>query len=106
MSVYRLLQFSDPHLFADRKEQMRGVCTYDTLKKTIAVAQQEHWPADAILVSGDIAQDESEGAYEVFRECFSDLGVPVFCLPGNHDAPAHMRELLTTKPFHYCGSIT
>ncbi|MDH3646323.1 MAG: metallophosphoesterase [Gammaproteobacteria bacterium] len=106
MSVYRLLQFTDPHLFADRAGEMRGVRTLDTLMATISTAQQQHFPADAVLVSGDIAQDESRGAYRLFRECFASLGLPVFCLPGNHDAPAYMQELLTEDPFYYCGSIT
>ena len=106
MSVYRLLQFTDPHLFSDRAGEMRGVCTYDTLIATLDEAQEQHWPADAILVTGDIAQDESRGAYGVFREIFNDFGTPVYCIPGNHDSPAYMRELLTEEPFHYCDNLS
>ena len=104
--VYRVLQFTDPHLFADRGGEMRGVRTLDTLLATLGEARRRHWPPDAILVSGDIAQDESRGAYRVFTECFGDLDVPVHCLPGNHDAPEFMRELLTEPPFHYCDTIS
>lgn len=104
--VYRLLQFTDPHLFADRNGQMRGVITLDTLTATLAEAQRSHWPPDAILVTGDIAQDESRGAYRLFRQCFAGLGVPVYCLPGNHDNTDYMKELLEDAPFQYCGSAT
>lgn len=103
--VYRLLQFSDLHLFADPDGEMRGVCTLDTLKATLAEARRRHWPPDLILVTGDIAQDESRGAYQLFRDCFADLGAPVVCLPGNHDDPAYMEELLSEPPFQYCGTV-
>ncbi len=103
--IYRLLQFTDPHLYADRAGEMRGAITFDTLSQTIGTARRSHWPADAVLVTGDIAQDESRGAYENFRAAFDGLGVPVHCLPGNHDAPAYMQESLVTAPFSYCGTL-
>ncbi|MDH3587879.1 MAG: 3',5'-cyclic-AMP phosphodiesterase [Gammaproteobacteria bacterium] len=104
--VYRLLQFTDPHLYAERGGEMRGVRTLETLLATMRQARQRHWPPDAILVTGDIAQDESQGAYQLFRECFGALGVPIHCLPGNHDAPEFMQELLTQAPFGYCETLT
>lgn len=82
---------------------MRGVCTYDTLAHTLGVARERDWPPDAILVTGDIAQDESRLTYEVFRQCFSELGVPVYCLPGNHDNVAFMKATLDSPPFQFCG---
>ena len=102
--VYRLLQFTDVHLFADPDGEMRGVRTLDTLKATLAEARRQHWPPDLVIVTGDIAQDESRGAYRLFRDCFADLGAPVLCLPGNHDNPGYMRELLTEPPFQCCGT--
>lgn len=100
--VYRLLQFTDLHLFADPDGEMRGSRTLDTLVQTLAEAKRKHWPPDAILVTGDIAQDETPGAYAIFREHFADLGAPVMCIPGNHDNPEFMQEL--KAPFQYCGS--
>lgn len=102
---FQLLHFTDPHLFADRTGVMRGVCTFDTLSHALARAQQRHWPADAIIVTGDIAQDESREAYQVFKDTFSTLGVPVYCLPGNHDNVIYMQEVLNDPPFQYCGHI-
>lgn len=104
--VYRLLQFTDLHLFADPAGEMRGVRTLDTLQTTLAEARRQHWPPDLVLVTGDIAQDESRGAYQLFRDCFADLDAPVLCLPGNHDNPVYMQEMLTESPFQYCGTAT
>ena len=103
--TFNLLHFTDPHLFADRDGVMRGVCTLRTLTATVGAARDQHWPPDAILVTGDIAQDETRGAYRLFHETFAGLGVPVYCLPGNHDNVDLMRELLDDPPFQFCGHL-
>lgn len=102
----RLLQISDTHLHATRFSRMRGVNTYDTFRAVLDMAlTHEDWPPDAILVSGDVVQDESRAGYELFREEMEPLGVKVLCLPGNHDDPKLMDEILTGEPFHFCGSV-
>jgi Icc protein len=101
----RLLQISDTHLHATRDSRMRGVNTYDTFRAVLDAAQAHaYWPADAVLVSGDIVQDESRAGYELFRSEMAPLGVRVLCLPGNHDDPKLMDEILTGEPFRVCGS--
>ena len=62
------------------------------------------WPADLTVVTGDLAQDDSRGAYENLRTLLSRLGLPVYCVPGNHDVRELMRETLATPPFHYCST--
>lgn len=100
-----LLQISDTHLHATTDSRMRGVNTYDTFRSVLEAAQRnERWPVDALLVSGDVVQDESRAGYERFREELEPLGVPVLCLPGNHDDPKLMDELLGRQPFQFCGT--
>lgn len=101
----RLLQISDTHLHATKDSRMRGVNTYDTFRAVLDSAlEHENWPADAILVSGDIVQDESRAGYELFRSEMEALDVKVLCLPGNHDDPKLMDEILSGGPFQFCGS--
>jgi 3',5'-cyclic-AMP phosphodiesterase len=101
----RLLQISDTHLHATTDSRMRGVNTYNTFRAVIDEAQRhKDWPADAVLVSGDIVQDESRAGYELFRCEMEQLGVRVLCLPGNHDDPKLMDEILSREPFQFCGS--
>jgi Icc protein len=84
---------------------MRGVNTYDSFRSVLASAQlDERWPVDAVLVSGDIVQDESRAGYERFRAEMEPLGIPILCLPGNHDDPKLMDELLSSTPFQFCGT--
>jgi Icc protein len=102
----RLLQISDTHLHATRASRMRGVNTYDTFRAVLDTAlAHPDWPVDAILVSGDLVQDESRAGYELFRAEMEPLGVRVLSLPGNHDDPKLMDEILSGGLFQFCGSV-
>lgn len=100
----RLIQFTDPHLFGGETESLRGVATLPALTRTIAHAQTHHWPVDAVLVTGDLVQDDP-GGYAHFRRIFSGLGKPVYVLPGNHDEPVAMRRELDRAPFTMGGHV-
>jgi Icc protein len=101
---FTVLQISDTHLHAAADSRMRGVPTFATFEHVLALAQRDaRWPVDAILATGDIVQDESRAGYERFRDSLAPLGVPVLSLPGNHDDPTLMSELLNRDPFQFCG---
>lgn len=104
MSVLRLLQFTDTHLYGSATESLRGVQTLPALKRALACARMRDWPVDAMLVTGDIVQDDPAG-YPHFKRLFADFGVPVLCLPGNHDDPLAMRSALGEKPFVLGGHV-
>ncbi|MGH8220829.1 MAG: metallophosphoesterase [Steroidobacteraceae bacterium] len=104
MRVVRLVQFTDPHLYGDEAAQLRGIATYPALLGAIAHARARDWPPDGILATGDLVQEDAAG-YALFRRAFAGLGVPVHCLPGNHDVPAAMRRELAGAPFTLGGSV-
>jgi Icc protein len=101
--VVRLLHITDTHLHASPESRMRGVCTDATLRAVIAAALRNGDRPDAILATGDLVQDETRTGYERLREILQATGVPVFCLPGNHDEPEIMRAVLGTPPFQVGG---
>jgi 3',5'-cyclic-AMP phosphodiesterase len=103
MSAVRVVQFTDPHLYGDETGMLRGVATYPALMQTIESARARDWPVDAILVTGDLVQDDP-GGYAVFRRALGNLGSPVYCLPGNHDLPEAMRSELGEQPFKVGGT--
>jgi Icc protein len=100
----RVLHLTDPHLFADRNGSLRGTVTYAALQKVIAHYEAGDWQAGVVALTGDLIQDDSAGAYAHCRELLSGLGLPVHCLPGNHDVRSMMRDELPSPPFIYCGS--
>ncbi len=99
------MHVTDPHLFADPKSDLRGTITRDSLQRVLDHILASDWPADIVAVTGDLIQDDSAAAYERFCEQFSTLGLPVHCIPGNHDVRELMRNALQRPSFHYCESV-
>jgi Icc protein len=101
-----ILQITDTHLHAAPDSRMRGVTTHATFLAVLDQARRDpRWPADAILATGDIVQDESRAGYERFRAALEPLGVPVYSIPGNHDDPKLMSEILASGSFHFGGEL-
>ena len=101
----RILHLTDPHLFADTGEDLRGTVTYSSLRSVLDHYRANDWRADLVVVTGDLIQDDSPRAYAHFCQLLGTLQLPVHCVPGNHDIRAVMREALAKPPFHYCESV-
>ncbi len=99
----RLVQFSDPHLFGSADGTLRGVATLPALKAAISHADQYFPARDAVLLTGDLVQ-EDPGGYALLRETFLASKEPVYCLPGNHDIPEDMINVLRGAPFQVGGT--
>ena len=100
-----LLQITDTHIFADEKDTFDDVDTRASLKEVLDLARENDWPVDTILATGDLVHDARTIAYERLLEIFTSIDGPVFCLPGNHDSPGLMHELLNTSNVHTSKSI-
>jgi 3',5'-cyclic-AMP phosphodiesterase len=98
----RLLQFSDPHLSSRADAMLRGVVTRPALETVLRHARAQHSNVDALLLTGDLVNDDA-GGYAGVRELFGAFGKPVYCLPGNHDDPALMQQELRAAPFQVGG---
>lgn len=103
-SVVRLTHLTDPHLYGGERELLRGIATLPSLEAALANARQRDWPPDAVLVTGDLVQDDPAG-YVHFKRLLGELRVPVLCLPGNHDEPEAMRRELDGAPFVIGGAV-
>jgi 3',5'-cyclic-AMP phosphodiesterase len=101
---HRLVQFTDTHLLADPQGSMRGIRPLPALEACIADARRRFLPADAILVTGDLVQDEPDG-YGFLELALAPLGAPILLIPGNHDAPADLHRRLSHPPFQVGGSF-
>ena len=81
----RIVQLSDTHLMQSQGGKLVGVDTDRSLEAVCRIVA-ELAPVDALLLTGDLAGDESEEAYHRLQSALAPLGVPSFWLPGNHDA--------------------
>lgn len=103
MQSIRLIQFSDTHLFGDPEGRLRGVACLPALQAAISNAHQRCHHPDAVLLTGDLVQDDPEG-YRWIRQIFGNSRVPVLCLAGNHDLPDRMQAALDAPPFTVGGA--
>ncbi|RTR40677.1 3',5'-cyclic-AMP phosphodiesterase [Shewanella canadensis] len=87
----RVVQITDPHLFADPDAQLLGVNTAQSLDAVLNTINAVHYPADFMLATGDISQDYSGESYHNFVRAIAPLELPCHYLPGNHDDPRIMR---------------
>jgi Icc protein len=105
MPPVQLLQVTDTHLFGDESLELYDTNTARSLQAALRAALSGAAPRpDAVLVTGDVAEDCTREAYAHFRDALAPLGVPVYCLAGNHDSPALMAELLSDGGFQYGGA--
>lgn len=79
-----ILHITDLHLLPNPGETFVGVDTFKSLNAVLADALGRLQPA-AIIATGDLSQDGSEGSYQRLRRVLLDTGRPVYVLPGNHD---------------------
>jgi len=100
----RLLQLSDPHLFADPSGQLRGVNTLESLRRVLHEVSARNLAFDAVVCTGDIVNDEPAG-YAHFARELGAIGKPVYCIPGNHDDPALLQRALAQPPFQVGGHV-
>ena len=82
--MHRILQITDCHLFADRRE-LRGIATWPRLIAVLDEIRGRFSDFDCLVVTGDTAHDEIEETYTAFREALGDLTDRLFFIPGNHD---------------------
>lgn len=103
MKGMRIIQMTDPHLYGHADGRLRGVETDSSLRAALALAHEEVPDYAALLMTGDLVQDDPAG-YLRFRSIFGSMRRPVLCIPGNHDIPAAMQRELTGAPFQICGA--
>jgi 3',5'-cyclic-AMP phosphodiesterase len=85
---FLLVQLSDPHIGATWADgdPVAG------LRAAVESVRRLPDAPDAVLMSGDLAEHGADGEYEIVRELLSQLGAPVFVLPGNHDDRETLRR--------------
>ena len=100
-----LIQLTDTHIFADPEATFDGIDSSASLEQIINLAQNTHWPPDAVLLTGDLVHDPAPKAYERLAEILGTIELPVYCIPGNHDDPAMAKQILNQKNISTPGAI-
>ncbi|MCC7410716.1 MAG: metallophosphoesterase [Gammaproteobacteria bacterium] len=102
----RLLQLTDSHIYSDPAGELLGIRTLATFEQVLAHARHSPvWPPHAVILSGDLVNDETCEAYSLLRVRLEGLCCPVYCLPGNHDDPRLMRHVLPGRNVFIAGEV-
>ncbi len=103
MPSLRLIQFTDTHLFADPQGELRGSQTLPALEACLEHARRRYFPADVIVVTGDLVHDDPT-AYGLLELALADVGAPVLLIPGNHDVPGELQRRFPAPAFQAGGT--
>lgn len=89
-----ILQITDPHVTREGRKAFRVVDTAERLAETVEAIvawEKKQGAADAIVVTGDLAQFAREEEYARFRAAMAPLEGRYRVMPGNHDSRRAIR---------------
>lgn len=97
MEIVRVIQVSDTHLFADKKDTLLKVNTYNSFKTVMQQVEAEVQSAKKpfLVFTGDVSQDEKPLAYQHIVDNTQHLNCDMAWLPGNHDDPQLMQKVFS-----------
>jgi len=96
----KLLHITDPHLRADPCARLHGWQVQRAFDCILDHALTTHSDYDALVLGGDLVDDESAAGYARLNERLAQLDRPVLAMAGNHDDPVLMARLLTHASVH------
>ncbi len=101
-----VVQLTDTHIGG----RWDGVDPVSCLNRVIDTVQQLPDRPDAVLVTGDLAEEGAPEQYEAVGELLGRFDVPVHVLPGNHDDRARLRSHFSlpgsgSEPVQYAVDI-
>lgn len=79
------MQVTDCHLYADTQKTLLGLNTQFSLDQVLQLVGQQNPAIDAIVATGDLAQDASAAAYARLFKQLHHFAAPIYWMKGNHD---------------------
>nr|CAA6829583.1 MAG: 3',5'-cyclic-nucleotide phosphodiesterase (EC [uncultured Thiotrichaceae bacterium] len=107
LKAVKLLQITDTHCYAadDSRLEWSDLELYPnkSLIRVLDHLTQLSGDYDALIISGDLVQEETVATYQRLHGILNDFPLPVYILPGNHDVPELMRSELSAQSerIHY-----
>jgi Icc protein len=91
--MLKVIHLSDTHFSADPGYRFGGVARPRVrVEAVVAAVEALEFKPDLVVHTGDMTEDETREAYGVAVEVFGGLGMPIYCVPGNHDDGRLLRE--------------
>src|SRR5262249_19879876 len=85
------IQLSDPHILTPGELLYRRFDSAEFLARSVAEINRLDPLPDVAVITGDLVHHGEPAEYEHLRTLLSPLAMPVFVIPGNHDAREPLR---------------
>lgn len=93
-SVSRFVHLTDTHIGPLSTHEIRGRNTHETARALVAAINSAPHGATFVAHTGDITADPHDDSTAHAANILSELTLPRMLIPGNHDAPDHVRSLM------------
>jgi Icc protein len=87
-----IAQITDTHIVAPGMLFMDVVDTASALERAVSALNRLDPRPDAVVLTGDLVESGRPEEYDHLRSLLAPLRIPVFAIPGNHDAREPMRD--------------
>src|SRR4249920_2791088 len=94
-----MAQISDMHLKPPGELLYKRVDTAGFLRRAVAHLNALDPAPDLVLATGDLVDGGKREEYALLREVLGPLKMPVYLIPGNHDAREAMREVFADHSY-------
>lgn len=94
-----LAQVTDTHIATPGRGPLGGLDTAGRLAACVSRVAALDPPADAVALTGDLVDEGTDDEYAHLRALIAPLPMPVYLIPGNHDARAPMRRVFADHAY-------
>lgn len=94
----RFVHITDTHLLNRADQIFNKINTVQTLEAVLAQCLKRYPNIDFLLFTGDISQTATKKSYELFKSIIDRYQTPIYCVPGNHDKPKLLKNIMPNSP--------
>jgi 3',5'-cyclic AMP phosphodiesterase CpdA len=96
----RIVHITDTHIIVEPGAEVYGINSFAALESLLTVMQRDAWIPHLLIATGDLSEDRSAVSYQRLRNLLTSVGLPVYCIPSNHDVLSEMHAHLRGELIH------
>ena len=98
MNSLKFVHITDTHLLDQPDGVLHNINTKERLEIVLSHSQSHYPDIDFFLITGDVSQTGSKESYSILESVIGQYGIPVYCVPGNHDTPQLLKKIIPVCP--------
>lgn len=92
------VHITDTHILDKPETIFHGLNTKESFESVLSASLERYPGIDFVLLTGDISQTGTRDSYALFQSSINGVDPPVYCIPGNHDTPGLLQEVIPSCP--------